>query len=62
MADIYLADIKVAERYDVHRSTPWRWVKTDPSFPAPVTLSAGCTRWKLADLEQWEAAKRSDTA
>ncbi len=57
MAHTYLADTHVAARYGVHRSTPWRWSKTDASFPKPVTLTPGCTRWKLADLEAWEAAK-----
>ncbi|NDW46550.1 AlpA family phage regulatory protein [Ruegeria sp. PrR005] len=53
----YLPDTKVAERYDVHRTTPWRWAKTDPSFPKPVVLSPGCTRWRLADLEAWEQSR-----
>lgn len=57
MPDTYLPDTQLAARYRVHRSTPWRWVKTDPTFPKPVTLTPGCTRWKLADLEAWEAAK-----
>lgn len=57
MAETYLADTQVAARYSVHRTTPWRWVKSDLSFPKPVTLSAGCTRWRLSDLEAWESAK-----
>ncbi|OWU70503.1 AlpA family transcriptional regulator [Marinibacterium profundimaris] len=62
MAHTYLSDAQVAARYGVHRSTPWRWAKSDPSFPAPVTLTPGCTRWKLADLEAWEASKNSNAA
>jgi prophage regulatory protein len=54
---LYLTDRQVAARYQVHRTTLWRWLKTDPSFPRPVTLSPGCTRWRLADLEAWEALK-----
>lgn len=57
MGDTYLSDIQVAARYSVHRSTPWRWEKSDVTFPKPINLSAGCTRWKLADLEEWETAK-----
>ncbi|WP_379862581.1 helix-turn-helix transcriptional regulator [Mameliella alba] len=37
-------------------------MKSDPTFPKPVTLTPGCTRWKLADLEAWEAAKSGDAA
>jgi prophage regulatory protein len=53
----YLSDLEVARRYGVHRSTPWRWVKTDPAFPKPIVLSPGCTRWKLADLVAWEESR-----
>lgn len=62
MAHTYLSDTQVAHRYGVHRSTPWRWAKSDPNFPSPVTLTPGCTRWKLADLEAWEAAKHGNAA
>lgn len=58
MAETYLSDTQVAARYGVHRSTPWRWAKTDPFFPKPVSLSPGCTRWKLCQLEAWEADKK----
>ena len=57
-----LSDKQVATRFGVHRMTPWRWVKTDPTFPQPVKLSPGCTRWKLADIEAWEFAKSETTA
>ena len=49
----YLSDKKVASRYEVGRSTVWRWLKTNPGFPSPIKL-AGSTRWRLSDLEQWE--------
>jgi prophage regulatory protein len=55
--ETYLSDIQVAARYAVNRSTPWRWVKSEPGFPAPVTLSPGCTRWQLSKLLEWEASK-----
>ena len=62
MPHTYLSVAQVAARYGVHRTTPWRWSKTDPTFPKPIALTPGCTRWKLADLEAWEAAKRSTAA
>ena len=55
MAETYLTDCQLAARYGVHRTTLWRWVKTNPDFPKPVTLSPGCTRWKLSMVEGWEA-------
>lgn len=54
---VYMTDRAVARRYGVHRSTPWRWLRSDPSFPRPVVLSPGCTRWRLGDLLAWEKSK-----
>ncbi|WP_432640113.1 helix-turn-helix transcriptional regulator [Albidovulum sp.] len=60
MAETYLPDTQVAARYGVHRTTPWRWDKTDPTFPKPVRLSPGCTRWKLSELEAWENSRSKE--
>jgi prophage regulatory protein len=57
MPETYLSDNQIAIRYSVHRTTPWRWVNTDPTFPKPIRFSPGCTRWKLTDIEVWEEAK-----
>lgn len=57
MPATYLSDRHLAARYQVHHLTPRRWLKTDPTFPKPVRLTAGCTRWNLADIEAWEAAR-----
>ena len=50
----YLSDKQCSNRYEVSRQTWWRWVR-DGHAPKPVRLSPGCTRWKLADIEAWEA-------
>jgi prophage regulatory protein len=57
MPEFYITDAQLAARFGVHRSTPWRWCKTDPTFPKPVVLSPGCTRWRLSEIESWEAAR-----
>lgn len=62
MPNTYLTDTQFAARYNVHRSWPWRRAKLDPDFPQPVSLTPGCTRWKLSEIEAWEAAKRGDAA
>lgn len=59
---MFLSDRQVAERYGVARGTPWRWTKSDPTFPSPVELSPGCTRWNLRDLEAWEESKNQRVA
>ena len=54
MADYFLSDKQVAARYKIDRTTIWRWVRNRTSFPKPIKLSEGCTRWRLADIEAWE--------
>lgn len=56
---MYVSDKQVAARYNVTRPTVWRWLKTDPAFPKPISLSPGCTRWRLDEIEAWEAARRA---
>ncbi|SFO30433.1 transcriptional regulator, AlpA family [Roseovarius lutimaris] len=57
MAETYLSDHHLSARYNVHRSTPWRWTNTDPTFPKPVKLSPQCSRWKLSEIEAWETRR-----
>lgn len=56
---VYVSDQMIAGRYSVSRQTVWRWLKTDRTFPKPISLSPGCTRWRLDEIEAWEAARRA---
>lgn len=62
MPETYLSDRQLGARYGVHFLTPRRWVKDDPTFPRPVKLTPGCTRWRLSEVEAWEAAKAQTAA
>lgn len=55
----YLSDKSVASRYDSSRATVWRWVK-EGQLPRPVKLTNGSTRWKITDLEAWEAKQEAE--
>lgn len=57
MAEIYLKVTDLAKRYGVHKMTPYRWLKTEPTFPKPIQLTTGCTRWRLSEVEAWETKK-----
>lgn len=57
----HLSDKQIAALYNVHPKTPWRWAR-EGTFPKPVKLTSGCTRWRVADLEAWEAARQSEGA
>ena len=54
----YVRDTDLAERYGVSRNTIWRWAK-EGRLPSPVKLGPGVTRWRLADIEQWEAEREA---
>lgn len=57
MTDIYLSDTDLAKRYNIARPTVWRWHREQSNFPRAVRLTKGCTRWKLSEIEAWEAAQ-----
>ena len=54
---MYISDKEIGKRFSVSRQTVWRWAKVDPSFPSPFRLSAGCTRWKLEEIDAWAAQR-----
>ena len=55
---LYVSDRDLAKRYGVSRTTPWDWARLKPDFPQPVKLSERITRWRLDEIEAWEAAQR----
>lgn len=60
-ATIWVNANEIAARFGVSRNTVWRWARTpDNEFPDPVRLTPRVTRWRLADIECFEAM-RSET-
>jgi len=55
MGETYLSDKQVAARLGVSRVSIWRWAKSLAGFPKPIRLSSNVTRWRLSELEAWEA-------
>ena len=53
---IYLTVKQVADRLGVSTYSIYRW-KRHGAFPAAVRLGPGSTRWRLADIETWEASR-----
>lgn len=43
----------VGALYGVGVATVWRWAKNGQGFPPPVKISNGATRWRIADLEDF---------
>jgi prophage regulatory protein len=53
---LYLSDKDLSERYAVTRITVWRWAR-EGTLPKPIKLSVNTTRWRLSDLESFEATR-----
>ena len=58
MKALFLSDKDLAARYSIHRLTPWAWVKAG-KFPKSIKIN-GSTRWKLSDVEAWEAKQEQE--
>jgi predicted DNA-binding transcriptional regulator AlpA len=53
----YLPAGQVRARYGVSDMSLWRWLRNEAlAFPAPIRIQ-NRRYWRLADLEQWEAAR-----
>lgn len=50
----YVSDRDLADRYAVSRASIWRW-SASGRLPRPIQLSPGCTRWRVGEIEQYEA-------
>lgn len=55
----YLTDTQLAARFSNSRNTIWRWVR-EGRLPAPVKLALGTTRWRLVDIEKFEAERAAE--
>jgi len=52
----YVSADFLAERYDVDKSTIWRWVTKD-ILPKPVRISEQCSRFDLEAVEKRDAER-----
>ncbi len=59
MPETFLRDTDLAMRYGVARNTVWRWQRERDDFPRAISLSPGCRRWKLSEIEAWETEQKS---
>ncbi|PLC48711.1 DNA-binding protein [Pollutimonas subterranea] len=52
--DRLITDKEVARLLGISRSWPWKLAQAG-KFPAPIKLSARCTRWRLSAVREWMA-------
>lgn len=50
----YLSDDDVAARFGVSTDSIRRWIRQGV-FPKPVRVGKGTSRWRLSDIERYEA-------
>jgi predicted DNA-binding transcriptional regulator AlpA len=55
----YVSDVQLAKRYDVSRSTVWRWASRG-ILPEPVRISPGVTRWRFDEIERRDAERDAE--
>ena len=56
VAERYLRDTDLADRYGIHRNSVWRMAKQG-KLPKPVSIG-GFTRWKLTEIVAFELANQ----
>ena len=52
--DRLITDKEVAHLLGASRSWPWKLVQ-EGKFPAPIKITARCTRWRLSQVQEWMA-------
>lgn len=57
-ASTYATVRDLATRYGVAPSTIWRWCDRG-TYPRPIHLMPGTTRWRMADVLRWEAERET---
>jgi predicted DNA-binding transcriptional regulator AlpA len=61
-SEVFLTASQVRARYNVSDMALWRWShRAGMNFPRPYYF-ARYRRWKLAELEAWEATRISETS
>jgi prophage regulatory protein len=57
----YYTDKYLAQRWDVHPVTPWKWVAAG-ILPPPVKIGPNTSRWSGAVIEAHEERQRAEAA
>ena len=54
---VFLTTSQLANRLGVSRTTIWRYLKNDTSFPRPHHFGSMTRRWNLSEIETWENSR-----
>ncbi|MXX26937.1 MAG: AlpA family phage regulatory protein [Caldilineaceae bacterium SB0668_bin_21] len=54
---IFLRLPQACQFLGIGRSALYKLLKTDPTFPRPVTIVGAAQGWRVSELEQWAATR-----
>ena len=54
-----VTDQHLANHLNCSRSQVWVLSKKNPSFPKPIKITGGMTRWRWSDVIHWEQSLRT---
>lgn len=52
---------ELATMLSVSRSTIWRWVKDNSTFPNPIKVSDKVTAWRRNEIQDWLQSREGST-
>ncbi|MFC7292417.1 helix-turn-helix transcriptional regulator [Hirschia litorea] len=58
MDDKLITINEVCQRFNINRSTYYRWIKENPEFPKPIVLNKNSKRFRLSEIKEFEEARR----
>jgi predicted DNA-binding transcriptional regulator AlpA len=55
-------DHQVAAHIKSSRAQVWVLARNNPAFPKPLRITSGMTRWRWADVLEWEQSLKAITS
>ena len=56
----YIKSAKVCELLDISKTTFWRLISRDPSFPKAINLISTVKVWDRKEVLEWMEAKKAE--
>ena len=55
----FAADKDLSQHINCPRSQVWVLARQNPTFPKPLRITSGMTRWRWADVLEWEKSLKA---
>jgi predicted DNA-binding transcriptional regulator AlpA len=57
VAPLFMSDRGTARRLNCSRSSIWRAIDSDPTFPRPYRLLGRRIGWRTSEVDEWAAGR-----